>query len=91
LYVLRWEASENDFLKNLILEHTGKNGLDKEFEEAETWSDLFSWKTISGTMGVTSDLISKGKKTFLESRNRAKKTGIMLAHFLASDNSIFKN
>lgn len=73
-----------------MLEHSATHQLHDEIEKAESWTDLVGWKTLTGSVGFAQTATKEGKKIFLATRERAKRTGLLLAHYLASDNAVFR-
>lgn len=65
-------------------------GLAEEVVKAEGFMDFVSFANIGKMYDITKDFKLKTESQFGGARQRAKETGLMLAHFLASENSIFK-
>ena len=76
-------------LVQMALDMSTEHGLSEEVLKSQTFGDLVSMDNFSKVKNIVYEYKDKAKDTFLSARQRAKATGVILAHFLASPNPIF--
>jgi hypothetical protein len=68
LFALRWESTNRGSMVDDVMEHSDNAGLSGEFEGAEGWWDIMSYKTVSSTYTALSGFAKSGPKNFLAAR-----------------------
>ena len=91
MFALRWESTENSKLQSIAVGHAENNSMFDQIHNSSTFSELYKKSKITDAIKGGYAAVKEGRKTFLDTQHRARMTGKMLAHFLASDNPVLKD
>lgn len=67
-----------------------QKGIKQQFEQSKTLGEFWKSIKLSTIYDSASDMVKNGYEKFMNARKNAKMTGKMLAHYLASQNELFK-
>jgi uncharacterized protein (DUF2336 family) len=88
--VLRWESRDETFFNEIGLQNANKNNLIDTIARANSLSELVTTSNISSAFKFVDQCADDLRDAFIHTRYKAKLTGKMLAHFLASrENKLF--
>lgn len=89
LFALRWQGVKKSDILQQTVDASDQHGISDEVMQAQGWGDLLSFNNLSNSYKMSKTMISLYHKQFMAAKQRAKQTGVMLAHFLAQKNSVF--
>lgn len=83
-FALRWQSKDKDFLEQMTREYADKNNVTEMLTSANKVSDLYSYEKIKKLASFSKELYKDGVVMFKSTRENARTTGKMLAHFLVA-------
>lgn len=76
-------------LVHVAVNSVDKVGLIEKAKEINSFSDLFTAKTLAALLNFVGESVGGVYEKFSEARTNARMTGKLLAHYLASQNPTF--
>ena len=84
LFVLRWESKNQNDIYQLMLQQADQNDIINMMAQSNKISDLISAKNISAAYKFSKELALATKEVFCSTKQTARMSGKLLAHYLAS-------